>query len=61
MQTTLNLDGAACKKYMEAFKKVIRNARKENYPDSSQMAFLFDDVKIKVKKPKEPSWKFPKY
>jgi lipoate-protein ligase A len=33
MQTELNLQGAACKKYMEAFKKVIREARKENYLD----------------------------
>jgi hypothetical protein len=44
---------------MEAFKKVIREARKENYLDPSQMEFLFDDVKIKVRKAKrtflEPS------
>lgn len=52
MQTELNLQGAACKKYMEAFKKVIRQARKENYLDPSQMEFLFDDVKIKVPKSK---------
>jgi site-specific recombinase XerD len=52
MQTKLNLKGAACKKYMEAFKKVIRQARKENYLDPNQMEFLFDDVKIKVPKPK---------
>jgi hypothetical protein len=36
MQTDLNLGGAACKKYMEAFKKVVRHARKENYLDPSQ-------------------------
>ena len=52
MQTGLNLQGAACKKYMEAFKKVIRQARKENYINASQMEFLFDDVKIRVKKAK---------
>jgi site-specific recombinase XerD len=52
MHLTLRLEGATCKKYMEAFKKVIRHARKENYLDPSQMEFLFDDVKIKVKKPK---------
>jgi len=71
MQTTLNIQGGACKKYMESFKKVIRQARKENYLDPAQMEFLFDDVKIKVPKPKrtylEPheiiAWKnlsFPK-
>ena len=37
---------------MEALKRVIRQARKENYLDPSQMEFLFDDVKIRVKKPK---------
>jgi integrase len=52
MQTELKLEGGACKKYMEAFKKVIRQGRKENYIDPSQMEFLFDDVKIKVPKPK---------
>ena len=52
MQNDLSLAGAACKKYMEAFKKVVRYARKENYLDSTQMEFLFDDVKIKVKKSK---------
>jgi len=59
MNVTLGLEGVTCKKYMEAFKKVIREARKENYLDPSQMEFLFDDVKIKVKKAKrtflEPS------
>lgn len=52
MHLTLKLEGATCKKYMETFKKVIRHARKENYLDPTQMEFLFDDVKIKVKKPK---------
>ena len=52
MQTKLNLEGAACKKYMEAIKRVIRQARKENYLDPNQMEFLFDDVKIKVPKAK---------
>lgn len=59
MQTTLKLEGAACKKYMEAFKKVIRNARKENYLDPAQMEFLFDDVKIKVKKAKRTFLEIP--
>jgi hypothetical protein len=44
MSNGLNLEGAACKKYMEALKKVIRQARKETYLDPSQMEFLFDDV-----------------
>jgi site-specific recombinase XerD len=52
MQTKLKLEGAACKKYMEAIKRVIRQARKENYLDPNQMEFLFDDVKIKVPKAK---------
>jgi len=52
MQTKLQLEGAACKKYMEAIKRVIRQARKENYLDPNQMEFLFDDVKIKIPKPK---------
>ena len=51
MQKDLKLAGGACKKYMQAFKKVIRYARKENYIDHSQMEFLFDDVKISVPKP----------
>ncbi|RZK02639.1 MAG: hypothetical protein EOO46_18395 [Flavobacterium sp.] len=52
LNVTLGLEGVTCKKYMEAFKKVIREVRKENYLDPSQMEFLFDDVKIKVKKAK---------
>ncbi len=52
LQVDLELGGAAARKYMEALKKVIRKARKENYLDSIQMEFLFDDVKIKVPKAK---------
>lgn len=52
MQTALRLEGAACKKYMEAFKKVIRHARRNNYMDAADLEFLFDDIKIKVPKPK---------
>jgi len=50
MQTDLELGGAAARKYMEAFKKVIRHARRENYIDPSQMEFLFDGIKIRVPK-----------
>lgn len=50
MQSDLELTGVTCKKYMEAFKKVVRQARKESYIEPSQMEFLFDDVKIKIKK-----------
>ncbi|MBP7554909.1 MAG: phage integrase SAM-like domain-containing protein [Chitinophagaceae bacterium] len=53
LQVDLRLGGAAARKYMEALKKVIRKARKENLIDSSQMEFLFDDVKIKVPKAKK--------
>lgn len=52
MQVDLKLGGAAARKYMEAFKKVIRHARRENYIDPSQMEFLFDGVKIRVPKAK---------
>ncbi|MFT3932834.1 MAG: site-specific integrase [Chitinophagaceae bacterium] len=69
MQTKLKLEGAACKKYMDAIKRVIRQARKENYLDPTQMEFLFDDVKIKIPKAKrtflEPqeikAWKAVKF
>lgn len=49
MQVNLNLQGTSRKKYMDAFKRVIKCARKDNYLDSSQMEFLFDDVRIKVR------------
>ncbi len=52
MQTEKSLLGSSCKKYMEAFKRVIKCARKDNYLDPSQMEFLFDDVKIKVNQAK---------
>lgn len=38
MQTELELGGAATKKYLEAFKKVIRHARRENYIAPTQMS-----------------------
>ncbi len=50
MQNELNLEGAACKKYMEAFKKVIRFAAKENHLDPASLEHLFEDIKIKVPK-----------
>lgn len=37
---------------MDAFKKVVKQARKEQYLDPLQMKFLFDDVKIRVEKAK---------
>ncbi len=52
MQTELELGGAAAKKYLEAFKKVIRHARRENYLSSSQMEFLFDGLNVRVPKAK---------
>lgn len=52
MQTDLNLNGATCKKYLEALKRVIREARKDSYLDPSQMEFLFEDVKNKIAPPK---------
>jgi hypothetical protein len=55
MQVDLKLGGAAARKYMEAFKKVIRHARRENYIDPSQMEFLFDGVRFGFLKPNEHS------
>ena len=52
LHSTLKLEGATCKKYLEALKRVVRQARRENYLDPAQMEFLFDEVKIKVKKPR---------
>lgn len=52
MQNELNLEGAACKKYMEAFKKVINYAAKENYIDANNIDALFTDIKIRVPKAK---------
>lgn len=52
MQADLELGGAATKKYMEALKKVIRHARRENYISSQQMEFLFDGLNVRVQKAK---------
>lgn len=52
MQKELNLTGSTCKKYMESLKRVIRQARKENYLNQGQMEFMFDDIKIRMTKPK---------
>lgn len=52
MQTELELGGAATKKYLEAFKKVIRYARRENYISPQQMEFLFDGLNVRVQKAK---------
>ena len=50
MQVDLDLGGAATKKYLEAFKKVIRHARRENYISPVQMEFLFDGLNVRVQK-----------
>jgi len=52
MQSELELGGAATKKYLEAFKKVIRHARRENYISPQQMEFLFDGLNVRVQKAK---------
>ncbi len=52
MQTNLELGGAATKKYLEAFKKVIRHARRENFISPQQMEFLFDGLNVRVQKAK---------
>jgi site-specific recombinase XerD len=52
MQSELELGGAATKKYLETFKKVIRHARRENYISPQQMEFLFDGLNVRVQKAK---------
>lgn len=52
MQSEMELGGAATKKYLEAFKKVIRHARRENYISPQQMEFLFDGLNVRVQKAK---------
>lgn len=52
MEQKLELEGSTIKSYFDKLKKVIRAAQKENYLDVSQTQFLFDDVKIKINKPK---------
>ena len=49
MQVKLKLGGPTIKKYFDAFKKVVKAARRENYIDASQMEFLYEDVKINAK------------
>lgn len=52
MQTELKLGGAATKKYLEALKKVIKQAARENFIPNSQLEHLFDNLQIKVEKPR---------
>lgn len=40
------LESASAKKYLDALKKVIQQARKEGFLDPSQMEFLYDEVKL---------------
>lgn len=50
LQVDLKLGGPTIKKYFDAFKKVIKAARRANLIDASQLEFLFDDVKISSKR-----------
>lgn len=52
LEQKLGLEGSTIKSYFDKLKKVIRAAQKEHFLDISQTQFLFDDVKIKVNKPK---------
>lgn len=52
MQIDLKLVGSTCKKYLDAIKRVIKQARKDHYMDPSQMEFLFEDVKVRVNRAK---------
>lgn len=53
MSTTKKLGTASSKKYLDALKKVIKQVRKEGFLDPSQMDFLYEDVKISVKRTTE--------
>jgi Site-specific recombinase XerD len=50
LQVKLKLGGPTIKKYFDAFKKIIKAARRENYIDASQMEFLYEDLKISSKR-----------
>jgi Phage integrase SAM-like domain len=52
LEQKLGLEGSTIKSYFDKLKKVVKAAQKENFLDISQTQFLFDDVKIKVNKPK---------
>jgi site-specific recombinase XerD len=52
LEQKLGLEGSTIKSYFDKLKKVVKAAHKENFLDISQTQFLFDDVKIKVNKPK---------
>ncbi len=44
--------GSTMKLYFDKFKKVVSYAEKENYIQDNQTRYLFDDIAIKVNKPK---------
>ncbi len=48
MNETLGLVGSSRKKYMDALKRVIRAAKKDQFMDENQVKDLFEDVKIKI-------------
>lgn len=52
MQTELKLGGAATKKYLEALKKMIKQAARENFIAKDQLDYLFDGLTVKVEKAK---------
>jgi site-specific recombinase XerD len=50
LQVSLKLGGPTIKKYFDALKKVIKAAQRENYLDSTQLEYLFTDIKISSKR-----------
>ena len=50
LQVNLKLGGPTIKKYFDAFKKVIKSARREDFINASQLEFLFEDIKISTKR-----------
>ncbi len=50
LQVNLKLGGPTIKKYFDAFKKVIKAARRDDYIADSQLEFLFEDIKISAKR-----------
>jgi site-specific recombinase XerD len=52
LEQKLGLEGSTIKSYFDKLKKLIRSAHKDNHLEQAQIEFLFDDIKIKVNKPK---------
>lgn len=52
LELTAKIQGSTIKSYFDKLKKVVNQAEKESFLDSTQTKFLFSDTKIKINKPK---------